>query len=285
MSSDVILQPREEIEPPSTRAEDDPRRAGSVVVSLRSDGNCTLTVDGESGAPSSGRKSKAPGASRMPKGAAYATASIRGKAASREEAVALAEHMVRDGTMPTPVRKLAACIVSGSGGNARNAPSSRPRSARRKSARRRPPLDGELQGRPGREPGDTVLRDLRRELRSRRSGSVAVQLIREYGARAGLVEVRSAIAHLEYEIAHACRPRKRWGSRTRIRKATSADPEHVRKLARAREILALIDDGSGWPPAAMTTPARSARSLPTAVCGSPTRLRSPRRRPTSGSSS
>ena len=47
MSSDVILQPRQEIEPPSTRAEDDPRRAGSVVVSIRSDGNGTLTVDGE----------------------------------------------------------------------------------------------------------------------------------------------------------------------------------------------------------------------------------------------
>ena len=103
MSSDVILQPRQEIEPPSTRAEDDPRRAGSVVVSLRSDGNGTLTVDGEMwGAVEWSEKHGVWCIEDAEGQCLNHTASIRGRAESREEAIAFAEQMIREGTMPSP---------------------------------------------------------------------------------------------------------------------------------------------------------------------------------------
>ena len=180
MSSDVILQPRQEIEPPSTRAEDDPRRAGSVVVSIRSDGNGTLTVDGEMwGAVEWSEKHGVWCIEDAEGQCLNHTASIRGKAESREEAIAFAEQMIREGTMPSPeeARRLHRERLERQREQRDKQPAENPKGA---SARgRKPPIDRELCRRADRARGDPVLRDLRRSFRPRRSRFVEVQLVRD----------------------------------------------------------------------------------------------------------
>ena len=86
------------------RDEDDPRRAASVVVRFHGDASVgRLLVDGEIWGAVEWSEKHGVWCIEDAEGRCLRHASsIRGKAASREEAVALAEHMVRDGTMPTP---------------------------------------------------------------------------------------------------------------------------------------------------------------------------------------
>ena len=83
----------------------DPRRQGSVIVAFKGESSKTGTifVDGANwGAVEWSEKRGVWCIEDVEGGCLRHAASVHGKAAAKEEAIALAEKMVRDGTLPTP---------------------------------------------------------------------------------------------------------------------------------------------------------------------------------------
>jgi hypothetical protein len=151
---------------------------------------------------------------------------IHGQVAAKEEAVALAEAMVRDGRMPTPeqARKARADRLAADRARRANTPSEKRRKAVREEQDRlwtahrdadraddeSPPLHEVLA-----EAFDLSDPELWR------SNSFAMLRPRL------IISVRRTIAELEYE-QHSCR----W---------LRNDQEHSRRLAKAKELLALLE--------------------------------------------
>jgi hypothetical protein len=227
---------------------DDPRRAGSVVVSFWGDGlKGTLLVGDEAWGAVEWSEKRAVWCIEDAEGKCLRhTSSIRGQAASKEEAVARAEQMVRDGTMPAPeeARRLHREHLK----REREKRAKQPAQVRRAQA-----LEEE----------DRLYEAHSRAERGQRIATPYYELFDEAFDLADpdlwksnsfamlrprlLTEVRAAVASLEHSIAHS-RNRHgtaRWGQR-RPRKSElkpwQPNPEDERKLARARRILALLDD-------------------------------------------
>jgi hypothetical protein len=215
---------------------EDPRRSGSVTVSFRGDSKeGKLFVDGELWGAVEWSEKRGQWCIEDVEGQCLAhTASIRGQAASRDEAIALAEAMIRDGTMPTPekARRLHRERLE----LQREKRAKQPAEIRKAQAREEEQrlwdahCTTELPdryGTPFYEIFDAAF-DLA-DPNLWRSNSFAMLRPRL------LVKVRAAVAELELEV-HRRRTGKSGWSRH------GEDLE--RKLARACEILALLDDGS-----------------------------------------
>jgi hypothetical protein len=172
--------------------------------------------------------------------------SIHGQAAAKEEAVALAEQMVRDGTLPSPER--AAVLRREAAQRERERRAQRPSEIRR--AQERAEQDRlfhehcEADSEEGiASPFYSIFAEAfdLADPNLWRSNSFAIVRPRL------LIEVRAAIAKLEYEI-HRLRTKYRRNS-----------PKTEHELARAREILALLDDRGAPPTMAMASPAKGGR--------------------------
>jgi hypothetical protein len=213
----------------------DPRRQGRVTVVFRGkkDPIGTLVVAGETWGAVEWSEKHGVWCIEDAEGKCLRHASsIHGKAATKEEAVALAEQMVRDGTLPTPEE--AARLRREVAQREREKRAKRPSEIRRAEERAE---------------GVRLLRAMSDAHWAERSATPFYEIFAEAFDLADpnlwksnsfamvrprlLIEVRAAIADLECEI-HRRSPHAKY------RKPLEAES----KLARAREILALLDDGA-----------------------------------------
>jgi hypothetical protein len=161
------------------------------------------------------------------------TRSIRGQAAAKEQAIALAERMVRDGSFPSPEE--ATVLHREAKRRERERRAKRPSEKRRAQERAEEKrlwhehFDADCAERSATpfyaifaEAFDLTDPDLWK------SNSFALVRPRL------LIELRATIANLEFDL-HRWRTNKH---------RQDPPPETARKLARAREILALLDDGA-----------------------------------------
>ena len=208
----------------------DPRRQGSVIVAFKGESRKTGTifVDGANwGAVEWSEKRGVWCIEDVEGGCLRHAASVHGKAAAKEEAIALAEKMVRDGTLPTPEE--AAELHREAKQHEREKRAQRPSEIRRKQERAERDrllhawfeVDWENQQ-------ATPFYQIFAEAfdvadpglwKSNSFAMVRPRLV---------IEVRAAIAQLERDLH----------KRHMMRRAVAPKVEH--ELARAREILALL---------------------------------------------
>jgi hypothetical protein len=163
--------------------------------------------------------------------------SIHGQAAGKEEAIALAEQMVRDGTLPTPEE---AFVLR--------------RQARKREREKRAKRPSEIRRAQEREEYGHLLDAWSHTGSDERKATPFYEIFAEAFDLADpdlwksnsfamvrprlLIEVRAAIAKLEVDLHHR---------RTKYPRAVRLIPEDEAKLARARKILALLYDASASP--------------------------------------
>jgi hypothetical protein len=210
----------------------DPRRQGRVIVEFEDESSRTgnISVDGVIWGAVEGSEKRGVWCIEDVEGKCLRHASsIHGQAAAKDEAIALAERMVRDGTLPTPeeAKRLR--------DEERELRAQRPSEIRRKQERaeRSHLLDATFDADWANEKAapfyeifaeafDLADPDL---WKSNSFSMLRPRLI---------IEARAAIANLEYELHEERRIKRRFQRR-------SPAPELEYKLARAREILALLE--------------------------------------------
>jgi hypothetical protein len=211
---------------------DDPRRQGRVVVVFKGEKSTTgaLFVAGETWGAVEWSEKRGVWCIEDAEGRCLRHASsIHGKAAAKEEAIALAERMVRDGTLPSP--QDAADLHREAKQREREKRAKRPSEIRRAQEREeRKRLSAAASDAYWTEYKATPFYEIFAEAFDLadpdlwKSNSFAMVRPRL------LVEVRAAAARLEHEL---------YDWRTKYRKP---NPKLERSLARTRKILALLDD-------------------------------------------
>jgi hypothetical protein len=215
-----------------TTAPADPRRQGRIRVVFRGDGKVgMLQVAGEPWGAVEWSEKRGAWCIEDTEGRCLRHASsIHGQAAAKEEAVALAEQMVRDGTFPDPEEAVA-----------------RRRAAAQQERERRARRPSEIRRANERAERDRLFREYCDADSEERMAAPFYEIFAEAFDLADpslwksnsfamvrprlLIEVRAAIAKLEYELLRL---------RTKHRRKS---PKTERELARARGILRLLDDG------------------------------------------